>query len=336
MYKNVRLSTDMFNDAEQNQIIQNKSNSFDDDRDTMAARKSCTHMTWAEAKEKSGISSGKGRKDKKQPPLRQDHGKLLAAKIVAKNDGRNKNEKIKDQQAARQARKDQERQEYLDALRASEKEKKRLQDVFQPHELALQRMEELAREIKQQQEVTVMIEPNQHQWSEICESKQLQMDELVALQAIYDETDTLSILDSSRLEELQQKMETWQMDPDDRIKQHAVVEHPPLKFTLKHSFEDQQNDDFVLHLLLKVTLPSGYPLHTTPPTVETVWSLLTQKSIKVSSNKPLESTNLGILEEDRLKQAIMEQSQELVGMPCAYEVLDTFLSESIFDYITRL
>jgi hypothetical protein len=57
----------------------------------------------------------------------------------------------------------------------------------------------------------------------------------------------------------------------------------------------------------------------------------------VSSNKPLDSTNQGMLDETKLLQDIAQHSSDyLLGMPGVYELLDTWLSENLFHYITRM
>ncbi len=49
----------------------------------MAARNSCTHITWGEAKSKDN-PGGNGKKVK-APPKKLPHNQILAAKIMAKN-----------------------------------------------------------------------------------------------------------------------------------------------------------------------------------------------------------------------------------------------------------
>ncbi|KAG7341250.1 ribonuclease Z [Nitzschia inconspicua] len=322
----------------------------------MAARKSCTHMTWAEAKAKSGFGGNNNNKSGKvKPPPIKDHAKLLAAKIVAKHQNNNNNNSgsvnseenvITGRQAARLARKDKERQEHLDKIRQAEKEQQRLNDIVYPHLLALEKLDELAEQCRNESSSSSNSnssndgtgspnkDPNQW-WKEICESKQMQLDELIALEAIYADTNALVVHSMDRMESLQHKLEEWQSDPDDTEKQMAVVHHPPISFTLKRSYEDPQNEDIVAHMLFRIEFLPDYPLHTTPPTIEVIWFTLISKSLTVPSNKPLEGTNMGTLKKDALKQALTQQAQELVGMPSIYEVLDTYLSENVFDFIER-
>jgi hypothetical protein len=159
------------------------------------------------------------------------------------------------------------------------------------------------------------------------------MDELLALQAIYiDHPDWLVVADDCRLEELQGLLEQWQADPSLESLSMTIVQHPPLRLVLQRSVEDHNNDDWVAHALVEVLFPSNYPLQVTPPHIRIEWFLLTQKSLVVADNKPLES--LGLLDEAALLPALQAQAQELVGMPCLYEVLDTWWSEHVFDYIS--
>jgi hypothetical protein len=114
------------------------------------------------------------------------------------------------------------------------------------------------------------------------------------------------------------------------------VKHPPISFVLKRHLEDPNDEEYVAHLLVHVTFQPQYPLHVTPPNISIVWFLLTQKSMMVSSNKPLDSTNQGILDETKLLQDIAQHSSDyLLGMPSVYELLDTWLSENLFHYIIR-
>ena len=321
----------------------------------MAARKSCTHMTWAEAKAKSGISTG-GSKVKTQVGGKsgKDHAAVLAAKIMAKN-GPDEDERIRDRQAAKQAYKDKQRQEQLTAHREAEKEYQRLGGMIKPHDMALERLQQLADEYRKQpmslSDTTHEQEDDNDILNLFCESKQLQVDEIIALQAIYADTDNLIISSSGRhddddddddddndqLETLQAMLEEWQLDPDQEILRRNVIDQPTISFTLKWSQEDPTtsgDNSFVAHMLFHVSFPNDYPLRTTPPVIKVLWFLLTQKSITVAANKPLDSCSMGTLDEQGLFVAMTEHAQEfLLGMPSVYALLDTFLSEHLFDYI---
>jgi hypothetical protein len=51
----------------------------------------------------------------------------------------------------------------------------------------------------------------------ICESKQMQVDEMIALEASYADTDLWTVSSSSHLDGMQRKLEEWQANPDDKI-----------------------------------------------------------------------------------------------------------------------
>mmetsp|Transcript_23163 Transcript_23163/g.50621 ORF Transcript_23163/g.50621 Transcript_23163/m.50621 type:complete len:324 (-) Transcript_23163:483-1454(-) len=314
----------------------------------MAARKSCTKLTWAEAKEKSGVGGSKnpnkaGLKASQQP----NHGKLLAAKIIAKG-APDEGQRIKNRQAARMARRDELRQGELDRKRELEKEQKRLEDTAKPHEKAMEKLRELEEIFHQKLlnkksngDDTALENDhgNEHEDDDdqdrrnlVCESKQLQLDEVLALEAIYADIDTLKVSEISQVQDLQAKLEDWQDNPDQIDLQTAIVKHPGISYTLKRSFEDPEDGDRVAHMLLHIEYQNDYPLERTPPIIRIVWCLVTRKSLVVSSNKPLES--LGIFDEVGLIKSMKDEAEEfLLGMPSVYELLDSWLSEHLFEYI---
>ena len=103
---------------------------------------------------------------------------------------------------------------------------------------------------------------------------------------------------------------------------------------MKRSMEDEEDDDndWVAHILINIMYQNDYPLEVTPPKIQITWFTLTKKSLITSSNKPLES--LGVLDEIKLIQSMSDYAQEfLLGMPSVYELLDTWLSEHLFEYI---
>jgi hypothetical protein len=167
----------------------------------------------------------------------------------------------------------------------------------------------------------------------LCESIQLQLDEVLALEAMYADTDVLRVSAGSRLDRLRGKVETWLEDEDSIQCQDAILSHPTLSYTLKRSIDHPDNDDLVAHLLLHVEYPPDYPLVTTPPKIVMVWYLVTSKSLVVASNKPLES--LGRLDDEALFEALSAEAKEfLVGLPGVYELLDTWLAEHLFDFVS--
>ncbi|MGK3740909.1 MAG: hypothetical protein ACI8RD_008661 [Bacillariaceae sp.] len=314
----------------------------------MAARNSCTKLTWGDAKNKCGVGKNKAGNKIQQ---RETHGKILAAKIISKG-GPDTDTKIKNRQAAKTAKKDQKLQEELNRQHDIKKEQQRIEDFVRPNEKAIEKMKEIELDFHQRNNnnnnngkdcTTTTTNKNIHNENEndnddrrniLCESKQLQLDEVLALQAIYDDTETLKISDSSNLDELQIKLDDWQNDPDQKILQQSVIDHPIITFTMKRSIEDEEDvdNDWVAHILINIIYQNDYPLEVIPPKINIAWFILTKKSLITSSNKPLES--LGILDEIKLIQSMSDYAQEfLLGMPSVYELLDTWLSEHLFEYI---
>ena len=66
------------------------------------------------------------------------------------------------------------------------------------------------------------------------------------------------------------------------------------------------------------------------PTMEVAYFCATDRNAQMSVDKALES--LVHLEEDRLLQALTEQAQQVVPMPCVYEVAATWLPDHLFEY----
>lgn len=310
-------------------------------------------MTWAEAKAKSGIGSGKGKSTKQQQiGKRESHGKLLAAKIVAKHSDTSTETVIDSRQAAKLAKKDQQRQKQLDAKRQAEKEQQRLDAVAKPHQQAIQKLHEYISDfptsaLSAAASKTTTATSEKDQWALICESKQMQCDEIMALQAMLNTDDDVNdenipvqpllvVHADSKLEDMQQKIEEWQCDMDNERLQESIVHHPPISFALQRSIPDMDDDDWVAHLYVIVTFPPKYPMESSSMSslhIDIPWFLITQPSLVVAENKPLQS--LRHLDTKKLLAALTEQQREISsdGIPIVYELLDTWLMENLFEYV---
>jgi len=320
----------------------------------MAARKSCTKLTWSEAKNKVGESSG-GQGKKKPNGLvgTKNHATHQAQKIISKGDNRSQSDKIKDRQAARLARKDAERQAYLNAQREEEKERAQLEQLVRPYDLAVERLDNIANDEqdnninRKAKSSTTTDDPNNTladlDLDQVCECRQMQLDEILALEAIYDGADMepLSFLTASKLEDHRKTIEEWQLDESNEQLKKTVRDLPPISFTLKlilenddvlskgpssESSESESESELACLMLLKVTFPPLYPLYESQtPYFEVVDLMVVDKTSVCNKNKPLES--IGRLQEDGFIEALKSQALELHGMPCVYEIVATWLPE---------
>mmetsp|Transcript_23695 Transcript_23695/g.40467 ORF Transcript_23695/g.40467 Transcript_23695/m.40467 type:complete len:371 (-) Transcript_23695:67-1179(-) len=259
----------------------------------MAARKSCTHLTWSEAKSKVG---GDSRTTSKKPliPKKIDHGKALTAKVIAKN-GLSPQDLAKEKTLARRAKRDEERAAAAAAKRTEERERRRWERRVRPLDMARERMVGLAEKLQKQningsdKEEGDGVD-NAHIDAEfyqtVAECRELQVNELLGLEAIYNTHDgsdhnvdddedgsaainkEFRISDASQFEMLQRLVEQWQIDPEDEPSLKKIVHHPNPSFTIQLMVDgtihdDDCNDGKDVHLtavlLLRVTLPSLYP-----------------------------------------------------------------------------
>jgi hypothetical protein len=107
----------------------------------MAARKSCTKLTWDEAKAKVGISNAATKK--KPIPKNINHGDALTAKVIAKN-GASQQELSQHKSFMKKVKREEERASAAAAKQEEERERERAEQVVKPHEQARERMKEVA------------------------------------------------------------------------------------------------------------------------------------------------------------------------------------------------
>ena len=312
----------------------------------MAARKSCTHMTWAEAKSKSAGSNHDGSKQKKKPVIQVNHADALTAKIVRKNSAPPDFTKAE----LRRAKKQEEKAVALAAKMAEEREAQRREREGRtvcPTDLAQERMtaETTKRRKRAMPTPTTSATMSTSKGDErldatqIAQCREMQLDELAALEAIYAESDEYVLADDADIDGLRERIEQWQGDGeggvgDDLVS--SIVQHPPTRFWLQLVVEDETNAmgteqgvDLVATVLLQVMLSPSYP-EASVPTMEVAYFCATDRNAQMSVDKALES--LVHLEEDRLLQALTEQAQQVVPMPCVYEVAATWLPDHLFEY----
>lgn len=306
----------------------------------MAARKSCTHLTWAEAKSKAGGSSGGGGGTKKN--LKNvAHSKILADKIIAKS-GTPQEKTISKAKLKRAQREDEKAVAAIQAAK-EERERERRSRTVKPHEQAILRMKELA---KQTQTLSLKngIDENARLWDSSCmdkmneikECKEMQLDEIMALEAIYAESEEFLVLDASQLEEAREFRERLFSDDGDEAALRALVTHPPIAFAVQLRIDDSSGQcsdsdlELVASILLKVEFPARYPLQSEVPRFYFQDIMITDKKAVCSPDKSLES--LAFLDEAKLLEAMLKEASELLPDPCVYEVV-TWLSENAFTWL---
>ena len=301
----------------------------------MAARKSCTHMTWKEAKSKSGDYDLSNKK--KKQVIQVSHADALTAKIVRKNSAPSDFTKAE----LRRAKKQEEKAAALAAKMAEEREAERREREARtvcPTDLAKERMKAEAdrwRATTTHNFVVAAEEENDPNLddSQMVQCREMQLDELDALEAIYAETDDYILADNAGIDGLRERIEQWQEGGGGST---TILEHPPTRFCLQLVVEDEMNamgtDDgvaLVATILLQITLPPSYP-EASLPQMEVAYFCVTDQNAQMGTDKALES--LVHLEEERLLQDLAEQAEGIVPMPCVYEVAASWLPEHVFEY----
>jgi hypothetical protein len=308
----------------------------------MAARKSCTKFTWAEAKSKTpggGSSSG----GSKAPPKKTPHNKILAEKIIAKSG--DPQERTLSKARVKRAQREDEKATAAIAVAKEERDRERRSRTVKPHEQARERMTELALKLQKaslkddDDDNDKLNAGDKEKWNEIKECKEMQLDEIMALEAIYADTDEFLVSDASRLEEMRQTRETLFDDEDDEAALRALVRHPPLSFSIqltididnsRQSVDDDSHMELVGSILLSVELPPLYPFAGSPPRFDFTDIMVTDKTAVCSPDKAPES--LAFMDETKLREGMLKEATEILPDPCVYEVV-TWLSENAFAFL---
>jgi len=333
----------------------------------MAARKSCTHLTWGEAKSRSGqasssSSSSVGQKKNKENLRKQDHGAVLAAKIISKQGGNvasAENKKIQ-----KQYRKIEEKSAAIAASRLEEREQKRLaalQEV-KPYDRIKEKVSEMLQELKDSEEkdatalakIATDLDLNKEEiQTKIVECKQMQVDEIMAFEAMMILGEDFVISKASKIDELREKLEQYEASGGDDATIFSIVNHPPICYTIRLEVDDYRDakesgtEDMELNaiLLLQVTLPPLYLNNSIDddcqdgatrshqvPDWKFKYVMVSDKNVYCSADKSLESM-AWLDEKGILAEMNTYANDELLPYPCIYEVAVTWLSEHVFDFL---
>ena len=305
----------------------------------MAARKSCTHMTWAQAKSKSG-GGDHDRSRKKKTIIQVTHGQALTAKIVRKHSAPPEFTQTELRRARKQEEKALALADKISGEREAERRERESRTVC-PLDVALGQVEgEALRRQKRQTSADTDAAGDGGRGmsrSEIAQCREMQLDEIEALDAIYAGSDEYRLRDDANVELLRSNMDAWQETGDEAVLDD-IVQHPLLAFTLRLSIEDENDvlnagsagiGDPVATALLEVVLPAAYP-EAALPRLAIAYFAVTDRAAQISADKALES--LVHLEEERLVQELREEARRMVPMPCVYELATTWLTEHVFQF----
>jgi hypothetical protein len=301
----------------------------------MAARKSCTKLTWDEAKAKVGINNTATKK--KPIPKFLNHGDALTAKVIAKNVS-SQPELSQHKSLLKKARREEERAAAAAAKREEDRERERAEQVVKPHEQARERMKELALQQSALQKAAAFLaaetilnsDIDLLEMKQISDCKQMQLDEIMALEAIFADTEELLVSEASNVEELREKIDEYQLDEEKEVLLRSITEHPQVSLYLQQTIEG--DGDLVASVLLHVIYPPLYPLGGSTPHFQIAYFMVTNRAAVCSADKPLES--LAYLEETTLRDALKTESGHILPDPCVYEVGVSWLSENLFDFVT--
>ena len=307
----------------------------------MAARKSCTHMTWKQAKSKSGDYDLSNKK--KKQVIQVSHADALTAKVVRKNSAPSDFTKAE----LRRAKKQEEKAVALAAKVAEEREAERREREARtvcPTDLAKERMkaEAVRRRAMPTHAHAVDVE-SEHSLddSQMVQCREMQLDEIDALEAIYADSEEFVLAEDADVDGLRERLGQWQEDGGGSGDSNtdfalSITKHLPIRFCLQLVVEDEMNVmgtvdgvALVATALLQITLPPSYP-EASLPKIEVAYFCVTDQNAQMGGDKALES--LVHLEEERLLQDLTEQANDIVPMPCVYEVAASWLPEHVFEY----
>ena len=245
---------------------------------------------------------------KKKQVIQVSHADALTAKIVRKTSAPSDFTKAE----LRRAKKQEEKAVALAAKMAEEREAERREREARticPTDLAKERMTaEADRRRAAPTNFVAAAEDNDHNLdeSQMVQCREMQLDELDALEATHAETDEFALADDADIDELRERIEQWQEDGGNADLVSSIVGHPPTRFCLQLVVEDEMNVSWgpmtvalVATVLLQITLPPSYP-EASLPQMEVAYFCVTDRNAQMVTDKALES--LVHLEEERLLQ----------------------------------
>lgn len=305
----------------------------------MAARKSCTHLSWADAKSKDGSDKAKKSKggEKTQKKLN------LTEKFIAKHSGVPQEE----QKRLKAALKQQQRQEEkLKTIAEQKNAERRLQS--QPKEVWPLEEARARHKLKANQLVlaplssTKSLFPQQHsnpnEQDLLLSCRDLQISEHAAVDSLFEEDDSCQLCRAS----LQHVNEAGTLDNLNCI----APSDPPFSYILRLEVLDEESRislvsdpaaEITALLLLQVTLPPLYPLaedvEAALPVVSIVAFECYDGKKSVNADKPYES--LAHLDKDAFLNGLREQFTEVLPDLAVFEVCVSWTKDNLLQFCER-
>lgn len=312
----------------------------------MAARKSCTHLTWSEAKSKDGSGPGvvkkKGEKPKKLNPTEK-----MIAKHSVPPDEQKRNKAAMQAQERHQAKLAQ-LADQKNAERKLRAQKANIRPVEQARERQQKRAQSVLASNKLPNVPTAITTTTDDDELElIVQCKEMQLSETAALEAIFVDSDDCRMCPQSQRDALEAACccaDDVTTTPSTR--QSVIARHPPLSYVLRMEIEDEERVlsadwELVAFLLLQVTIPPSYPLlevsnsdddaiNMVLPRVDLISFECYDKNLEMNPDKVMDS--MALLRTDTFLQAMREQMKSILPDLVVYEACVTWSTEHLWEY----
>lgn len=318
----------------------------------MAAKSSCTHLSWSDAKGPVGLKV-------KKPNAKLSHTQILAQRIkdggkfVEKKKAWSRHEIDKHVSATERAERDAAAAAVASIKAAEDEEAYHLSRISKPHERARARMSALANELQGcaadcsgedldaafADSGAVGCEPGPAELRVICECCEQQLDEIMVLESIYAETGELLVADSSGdLEELRETLEAIQeADFQDLDAMRRVAKRAPLAFVFQLAIVSASSSsppppwgeqELEACVVLHVSLPPLYPTAGHLPRLKFKDVMITDVRAECLVDKQLDS--LAYLGEE-LREGMLRLADATQPGVCVHELV-THLQEHAFEF----